>query len=78
MYFQEGINASSFYGDTQVIKYGSLDTGFANSTHIIEGEAEIGGQLHFYMETHASLAVPKDGEELEVYCSTQSPTSVQV
>ena len=30
------------------------------------------------METHASLVVPKDGEELEVYCSTQSPATVQV
>ena len=61
-----------------MIKYGNIDAGFANSTHIIEGEAEIGGQLHFYLETIASLAVPKDGEELEVFCSTQSPSVLQV
>ncbi len=38
----------------------------------------MGGQLHFYMETQAALAVPKDGEEMEIYGSVQGPAIVQV
>lgn len=29
------------------------------------------------METHASLAIPKDTDELEVFCSSQHPSEIQ-
>jgi xanthine dehydrogenase/oxidase len=35
-----------------------------------------GGQLHFYMETQAALALPEDGQRMLVIASTQSPKSV--
>ena len=46
---------------------------------MVEGECHIGGQEHFYLETQASVAVPKgeDGE-LEMFVSTQNPTETQV
>lgn len=46
---------------------------------IVEGEVSMGGQEHFYLETHASLAVPRgeDGE-MELFVSTQNPTETQV
>lgn len=46
---------------------------------IVEGEISMGGQEHFYLETHASLAVPRgeDGE-MELFVSTQNPTETQV
>lgn len=39
----------------------------------------IGGQEHFYLETHSTLAVPKgeDGE-MELFASTQNPMKTQV
>lgn len=39
----------------------------------------MGGQEHFYMETHVTLAVPRgeDGE-MELFVSTQSPSKTQV
>ena len=61
-----------------VAKCGDVDEGFRNSAHIIEGEAKMDGQLHFYMETHQALAVPKDGEEMELFASVQSPSILQV
>ncbi|XP_065846688.1 xanthine dehydrogenase/oxidase-like [Oscarella lobularis] len=43
---------------------------------ILEGEVRAGEQRAFYMETQRSLAIPvEDG--LDVYCSTQSPTTCQ-
>lgn len=43
------------------------------------GEMYIGGQEHFYLETHCTLAVPKgeDGE-MELFASTQNPMKTQV
>lgn len=43
------------------------------------GEMYIGGQEHFYLETHCALAVPKgeDGE-MELFVSTQNPMKTQV
>lgn len=43
----------------------------------IQGETEIGGQDHFYLETHVALALPVDGGALHIYSSTQHPTEVQ-
>ena len=46
---------------------------------MIEGEVHIGGQEHFYLETNATLAVPKNEDgEMELFVSTQNPTETQV
>lgn len=44
----------------------------------ITGEMHIGGQEHFYLETHVTLAVPKEDGEMELFVSTQSPNDTQV
>lgn len=43
------------------------------------GEMYLGGQEHFYLETHCTLAVPKgeDGE-MELFVSTQNLMKTQV
>ena len=39
----------------------------------------MGGQEHFYLETHAVLAVPKgEDSEMEMFVSTQNPSETQV
>ncbi len=62
---------------TRKIERGDLQKGFAASEHIIEGEFHIGGQEHWYLETHAAIAVPGELNELKVYSSTQNPTEIQ-
>lgn len=52
---------------------GSLNT----SPYVIEGEFDLGGQEHFYLEGQAALAVPQEGEEMLVHSSTQHPTEIQ-
>ncbi|XP_059473955.1 xanthine dehydrogenase [Neocloeon triangulifer] len=44
--------------------------------HQLSGEVHMGGQDHFYLETHCTFALPKE-EELEIYCSTQNPAEIQ-
>ena len=58
---------------------GDIEKGFTESDHIVEGEMRIGGQNHFYLETNASLVIPKleDGE-MEIWSSTQNLAESQV
>lgn len=43
------------------------------------GEMYIGGQEHFYLETHCTVAVPKgEGGEMELFVSTQNLMKTQV
>ena len=73
----QAIAAGAFY-TSQTIKKGSTEAGFAGSDHVIEGELHMGGQEHFYLETQATIAVPKEGGEMEVFASTQNPSKTQM
>lgn len=76
---EEAIEQSSFFPHYRFIRFGGdMDEAFASADHIFEGVARMGGQEHFYLETQASVVVPKteDGE-MEVFCSTQNPTETQ-
>lgn len=43
------------------------------------GELHIGGQEHFYLETHCTIAVPKgEAGEMELFVSTQNTMKTQV
>ncbi|XP_073814863.1 xanthine dehydrogenase-like [Musca autumnalis] len=56
---------------------GDVEKGFQEAEHVYEGSCRMGGQEHFYLETHASYAVPKDVDEIELLSSTQHPSEVQ-
>lgn len=70
-------NDSFFAGFPKTIECGDLAKGFADADVVVEGECRMGGQEHFYLETHASLAIPRDTDEIEIYCSSQHVTEVQ-
>lgn len=73
----EAIAAESFQGARPALERGDPAAGFAASTHVFEGELEMAGQEHFYLETHASLAQVEDDGQVFVQCSTQHPTETQ-
>ena len=55
---------------------GDLAQGFAQATTVVEGEIEVGGQEHFYLEGQIAAAIPlEDG--MHVISSTQHPTEIQ-
>ncbi|CAK9809030.1 Xanthine dehydrogenase [Anthophora quadrimaculata] len=75
---EDAIKHRSFFNETpKCIRNGDVEKGFAESPHILEGEVRTGGQEHFYLETNVTLAVPKEEDEMEIFCSTQAVTEVQ-
>uniref|UniRef100_A0A3Q3BGF0 Xanthine dehydrogenase/oxidase n=1 Tax=Kryptolebias marmoratus TaxID=37003 RepID=A0A3Q3BGF0_KRYMA len=74
---QEAIAARSFYEPIRTIQNGDLEAGFKQAEHILEGKIHIGGQEHFYLETHVTLAVPREDDEMELFVSTQAPSDSQ-
>ena len=52
---------------------GVLDT----AAHRRQGHVRMGGQDHFYLEGHVSLAIPAEDGDVLVHCSTQHPSEAQ-
>lgn len=74
---KEAIAQGSFQGATLHAKRGDVERGLRESARVLEGELELGGQEHFYLETHASLAVLDETDHLLVHASTQHPSETQ-
>ena len=73
----EAIAAESFQGAQPTVHRGDPEAGLARAAHVFSGEFEFGGQEHFYLETHASLALVDEGGQVLVHSSTQHPTETQ-
>ncbi|MDH2325703.1 xanthine dehydrogenase molybdopterin binding subunit [Cereibacter sp. SYSU M97828] len=50
---------------------------FNDAPHYVEGQMEVGGQEHFYLEGQVALALPQEGGDMVVHSSTQHPTEIQ-
>ncbi|XP_074065764.1 xanthine dehydrogenase/oxidase [Macrotis lagotis] len=75
---EEAIKNNSFYGPEIKIEKGDLKKGFAEADNVVSGELYIGGQDHFYLETHCTIAVPKgESGEMELFVSTQNTMKTQ-
>lgn len=72
---KEAISANSFHGQPQVIR---RETPGQMATNWLEGEIEINGQDHFYLETQTSWVIPDGEGNYQVYASTQHPTETQI
>uniref|UniRef100_A0A1L8DYE4 Xanthine dehydrogenase n=1 Tax=Nyssomyia neivai TaxID=330878 RepID=A0A1L8DYE4_9DIPT len=68
---------SYFPGYPKIMKKGDTEKALTEADHVVEGEVRMGGQEHFYLETQASIAVPRDNDEIELFCSSQHPSEIQ-
>ncbi|MFE9555525.1 xanthine dehydrogenase molybdopterin binding subunit [Streptomyces sp. NPDC006692] len=73
----EAIAAESFHGARPLMETGDIDAGFAESAHVFTGEFTFSGQEHFYLETHAALALVDENGQLFIQSSTQHPSETQ-
>ena len=75
---EEAVEKSSFFQHYRYINKGDAEGAFESSDHVFTGVVRMGGQEHFYLETQATVAIPKpeDGE-MEIWSSTQNPTETQ-
>jgi xanthine dehydrogenase molybdopterin binding subunit/xanthine dehydrogenase small subunit len=74
---REALAAGSFHNDPNFIRRGDAEKALAQSPRTLEGEFELGGQEHFYLEMQAAWAVPGEDGTLQVTSATQHPTEVQ-
>ncbi|KAJ7980773.1 putative Xanthine dehydrogenase [Quillaja saponaria] len=78
---QDAINAKSFLPNTErCLEKGNVDLCFqsAQCDKIIEGEVQIGGQEHFYLEPNSNFIWTVDrGNEVHMISSTQAPQKHQ-
>jgi xanthine dehydrogenase molybdopterin binding subunit/xanthine dehydrogenase small subunit len=74
---RDAIAQGSFHTQPHVIKRGDSDAALARSPHRLQGELDVGGQEHFYLEAHAAWAEAGEDGEIFVSSSTQHPSEVQ-
>ncbi len=60
-----------------VVRRGEPDTALAASGHVLEGQLEVGGQEHFYLEGQIAYALPLEQGQWRILSSTQHPGEVQ-
>ncbi|BGP22254.1 xanthine dehydrogenase/oxidase [Rhodotorula toruloides] len=77
---EEAVRAKSFFQsyDRRMSRGKPTSAALAESECTLSGTLRMGGQEHFYLETMASLAIPKlESGEMEIIASTQDPTGTQ-
>ncbi|MFV0358288.1 xanthine dehydrogenase molybdopterin binding subunit [Tropicimonas sp.] len=73
----DALAAGWYFEETRVYSKGDAEAAIAASALILEGSIDIGGQEHFYLEGQAALALPQEGGDMVVHCSSQHPTEIQ-
>ncbi|MFC7407097.1 xanthine dehydrogenase molybdopterin binding subunit [Georgenia alba] len=74
---REAIDAGSFQGQQPTVSRGDAAAALERAPRRFTGELEIGGQEHFYLETHAALAQVDEAGQVFVQSSTQHPSETQ-
>ncbi|XP_077870005.1 xanthine dehydrogenase/oxidase-like [Saccoglossus kowalevskii] len=74
---EEAIDQDSYLQPFRHLEEGDLKGQLAKSDHVIEGEARIGGQCHYYMESQCCIAQPKELNEMIIIVSSQDLSSTQ-
>ncbi|MGF1679809.1 xanthine dehydrogenase molybdopterin binding subunit [Photobacterium minamisatsumaniensis] len=74
---KEALAKKHFVTDSHQQQRGDSASALAKAPHVLEGDIDIGGQEHFYLETQVSSVMPTEDGGMIVYTSTQNPTEVQ-
>ncbi|HZI10366.1 MAG TPA: xanthine dehydrogenase molybdopterin binding subunit, partial [Myxococcus sp.] len=74
---EDAMAQGSYHTEPHFIRRGDVDSALAASPHRLTGTVSIGGQEHFYLETHAAFAERGDDGDVTVTSSTQHPSEVQ-
>lgn len=73
----EAIEQGSYQGFAPTVQRGDAASALAIAPHVFEGESFVGGQEHFYLETHASFARVDSEGQVFVDSSSQHPSETQ-
>ena len=75
---QEAIKEESYFPGVTEFVHGDLEGSMEQADGILEGEFDVGGQEHFYLETHTCLVRPGEDQEMEVHATYQTLRNLQV
>ncbi len=75
---KDAIVAQSFHNRSQLVRRGDPEIALKTADFCLEGEVEMNGQDHFYLETQTSWVIPDGEGHYQVYSSTQHPTETQI
>src|SRR6185295_10653262 len=74
---RQALAEKSFHNEPNFSRRGSCDGALATAPLTLEGEFELGGQEHFYLESQAAWAERGEDGSVFVTSSTQHPSEVQ-
>ncbi|MBK7579644.1 MAG: xanthine dehydrogenase molybdopterin binding subunit [Myxococcales bacterium] len=74
---EAAISADSFLTGELRLAQGDAAAALARAPRRLSGELFVGGQEHFYLETHAALAHLDEQDRVFVHSSTQHPSETQ-
>ena len=74
---RDAVAKGSFHNEPNFIRRGDAEQRLASAPLTLEGEFELGGQEHFYLETNAAWAERGEDGSIFVASSTQHPSEVQ-
>ncbi len=74
---EEAIEKKDFIGLKRQIESGNVEKALKSSPFVIKNQIYMAGQDHFYLESQASIAYPREDEQIEIHSSSQHPTEVQ-
>ncbi|KAJ2494401.1 hypothetical protein GGI11_008863, partial [Coemansia sp. RSA 2049] len=76
---REAARAGAWFAEERRLQNGDVDAALAEADVVLTGESYCGPQEHFYLEPMGAVAVPRgEGDELDVFASTQNPTEAQM
>jgi len=68
---------NSFLTKPAKIETGNIEKTFSEVKNTLSGTLQTGAQEHWYLETQSSICVPGEGDEMQVFSSTQHPSETQ-
>ncbi len=74
---RQALAEKSFHNEANFIRRGDAEQSLSAAPLTLEGEFELGGQEHFYLESHAAWAERGEDGAVRVTSSTQHPSEVQ-
>ncbi len=74
---RQAFESGAIIGPARTFALGDVDTAWQECAVVVDGQCEIGGQEHLYLETQRCRAIPLEDGVLRLYSSTQSPYAVQ-
>ncbi|KAF0130144.1 MAG: xanthine dehydrogenase large subunit [Bacteroidetes bacterium] len=73
----DAIHKNARIAPTREMQRGNPIEKIKDAPHQLGGQISLGGQEHWYLETHAAYCVPSENGSMSVFASSQNPTEVQ-